>query len=832
MSEAARPEVLARLIDLAARGGLGDVPPLPPRAADLFGASGWLRRLVPALDMSPEARHDLEERLIKAEDAWNRQVLDLLDRLTRVEAAAADLDEADPAQEAYRAVLRAQIDILAQRVRSFSQRDARGFLAEVGLLDEVAVEPVAGAEPAAGEAPAGASPQALAGRFLALIADWTGELDGGAAGWRVSGPDLVTVPGQPGGQAVQLSRPAEPSRHVAVYLDEYDEHAAPAANRVASDATERAALRAQGTVVFQLTADDVGGPGVGAPYEPEAQAAARNAYRILGGDPAELDDLIWRGGGWLLRAFLVDPSPDRWQRVATAALAGILVRPGGWRARLDDHNFHERVLAAVHAERLAAGGDARTLARFLDARGCPVTAIIDQRHSGPGAPLGSWTGLTVLDDRLAVIRLSEAAHRRRWTSWLHWGNLLQFLAGPGGDGRQLAYSRLGEFDPRTLAAAATTEASLQWPRAGLGSPASLEPLFTAAGRVGASPATLSPLQREITERSYDGPALVSGGPGTGKTTVALHRAVHLARRLPTGHGDVLLATFNKHLARVARQRLRQLAGLDLAGQVEVVTIDALADRVTAEAGPTARRHWLDHAHSGDLWRNVLRESVRLETIRATEQGPRYRHVVVDEVQDLSAEHLMLLRAMVGPGPDDLFLVGDHGQRIYAAEGSAVALEIDVGDRTQQLTHRYRPACPARLRGCADWTGELEEIAGQVTDWLATVADGEELSVGVGVPQPRQVADVVGYLDRQGIVASAIGASGPRVAESVHVGTLHRFKGLEYRCMVLAGIGSEADLTAPLLRMASARAQASLVITWHGAPSGLLGAVGATGEDSQ
>ena len=76
-----------------------------------------------------------------------------------------------------------------------------------------------------------------------------------------------------------------------------------------------------------------------------------------------------------------------------------------------------------------------------------MTAIIDQRESGPRAPLGSWTGLTVLDDRPPVIRLSEAAHRRRWTSWLHWGNLLQFLTGPGGDGGQLAYSRLGEFDP-------------------------------------------------------------------------------------------------------------------------------------------------------------------------------------------------------------------------------------------------------------------------------------------------------------------------------------------------------------------------------------------------
>jgi len=818
VTEAARPEVLARLIDVAARGGLAGVPPLPRRAADLFGAAGWLRLLVPAAGLSREASHDLQERLAKAEDAWNRQVLDLLDRLTRVEAAVSDLDEADPAQEALRDVLRAQIAVLAQQVRTFSDRDARGFLAEAGLLEEEVTQEAS---------PAAATPEeALAEPLAGLIADQAGQPGDETGGWQIVGPDAATTPGGQSPPGLLLRQPAAPSSLVAVYLDDYDEHAAPGANRIASDAATRAAARASGTVVFQLTADDLAGPGVGALYEADGQAAARNAYRILGGDPAELDDLIWRGGAWLLRAFLADPSPDRWQRVATAALAGILVRPGGWRATLDDDNFHDRVLAAVQAERLpASGGHARTLARFLDARGCPLTVIVDQRDPGPHAPLGSWTGLTVLDDRLPVIRLSEPAHRRRWASWLHWGNLLQFLTGPAGDGRQLAYSGLDEFDPATLAAATASGAPVARALPGLRSPASLSSLFSVAGPVPAASAGLSPLQLAIAQRAYDGPALVTGGPGTGKTTVALHRAGYLARRLPGDGQDVLFATFNKHLARLARRRLRELAGPDVAARVEVVTIDALAAQVTAEAGPATRRHWLDHPRSSDLWRGVLRESVRLETIRATEQGPRYRHVVVDEVQDLSAEHLMLLRAMVVPGPDDLFLVGDPGQRIYADEAAAIALEIDVRDRTGLLAHRYRPACPPGLRGLADWTGELEEITRQVMDWLGTWPEGEELSIGVAAPDRRQVAEIVGHLDRSGIVVSAIGAGGPRVATSVHVGTLHRFKGLEYRRVLLAGIRADAPITAPLLQMASARAGESLVITWHGAPSALLGTRG-------
>src|SRR5262249_49081857 len=43
---------------------------------------------------------------------------------------------------------------------------------------------------------------------------------------------------------------------------------------------------------------------------------------------------------------------------------------------------------------------------------------------------------------------------------------------------------------------------------------------------------LHPEQRETVERDYAGPVRVSGSAGTGKTIVALHRAVHLARKNP------------------------------------------------------------------------------------------------------------------------------------------------------------------------------------------------------------------------------------------------------------------------------------------------------------
>ena len=57
---------------------------------------------------------------------------------------------------------------------------------------------------------------------------------------------------------------------------------------------------------------------------------------------------------------------------------------------------------------------------------------------------------------------------------------------------------------------------------------------------------LNPEQRQWVDRDYSGPARVSCSAGTGKTIVALHRTVHLARAYPDTR--VLLTTFSETLA--------------------------------------------------------------------------------------------------------------------------------------------------------------------------------------------------------------------------------------------------------------------------------------------
>ena len=97
---------------------------------------------------------------------------------------------------------------------------------------------------------------------------------------------------------------------------------------------------------------------------------------------------------------------------------------------------------------------------------------------------------------------------------------------------------------------------------------------------------LHPDQRELVERAYTGPFRVSGSAGTGKTIVALHRAVYLARRNPDAR--VLLTTFSDPLANALTTKLRALAEHEprLGERIDIRSLLGIALRLGAAS--TAR----------------------------------------------------------------------------------------------------------------------------------------------------------------------------------------------------------------------------------------------------
>ncbi|PWK75093.1 UvrD-like helicase family protein [Streptomyces sp. CG 926] len=454
---------------------------------------------------------------------------------------------------------------------------------------------------------------------------------------------------------------------------------------------------------------------------------------------------------------------------------------------------------------------------------------------------------------------------------------------------------------------------------------------------------LHPSQHKVAYRpSYSGPAQVTGGPGTGKTVVALHRVRHLLGHLRDGD-RILLTTYTNALVAALRSGLADLVDDEtLRDRVDVLTVDAFAGRVVSTSRRPLRAdeeasRWQQAAQAAGftgspqflaqeyrhvvlaqnlrtyeqyeaaerrgrgsalppsarppLWRGVEEFTGRLaadglrtylgtcaEAAELLEQsGPRYRHVVVDEAQDLHPAQWRLLRAAAPARPDDLFIAGDPHQRIYDSKVSLKAVGIKVAGRSTKMRKNYRSTHEILSWSTALLTGrpfaeladdarnetllgyrsvlhgsgpethaatsvedELDALVGRVKGWLDEGVAPED--IGVSTRFNRTCDRAAERLTAAGIPAQRLRADRPAVPAAVNVGTMHAFKGLEYRCVAVVGVHDgalpypkavtpeevdrlqhEADLLAErcLLFVACTRARDGLYVSWAGEPSPFL-----------
>jgi len=191
----------------------------------------------------------------------------------------------------------------------------------------------------------------------------------------------------------------------------------------------------------------------------------------------------------------------------------------------------------------------------------------------------------------------------------------------------------------------------------------------------------NPAQQRIVAEKEPGNLLVLAGPGAGKTRVLVHRIAYLARVLRENPKGILALAYNRHAAVEIRRRLAELLGDDAKG-VMVRTCHALAMRL-AGLSFAGRADNVDD----DLLKTVIPQAVAilkgtgLAPEEADEQRDRllggFRHILVDEYQDIGADQYELISALAGRTLEDaerklsLFAVGDDDQNIYAFAGESV-----------------------------------------------------------------------------------------------------------------------------------------------------------------
>ncbi|MFS0853296.1 3'-5' exonuclease [Microbacterium sp. 179-I 3D4 NHS] len=488
---------------------------------------------------------------------------------------------------------------------------------------------------------------------------------------------------------------------------------------------------------------------------------------------------------------------------------------------------------------------------------------------------------------------------------------------------------------------------------------------------------LHPEQHRYASGDYSGPFRLTGGAGTGKTVVILHRVRRLMAQNPTGR--VVLTTYTRALAgnlkhdllaldpgipiasalgdpgvlirgvdqlgaavrQAAGKAFGQAAGITLGEVREGATYvtgnregwaSAVADsrpdlpasmitdsfleaeylHVILPARVTSREEYseirrpgrgvaLDRKKRDEVWSIVerYRENTRSKSsvsyaevseigaawidLHGEEAGILADHVLIDEGQDLSPSQWKLLRALVRPGRNDMFIAEDAHQRIYGHPVVLARCGIAIVGRSRRLTLNYRTTAenlafavrsladgeftdaegdralavgyrsarrgpiPVML-GSRDVEGQLAQVCDLVETWLGD----ESVDVGSVAVLARtndRALRVRDALVARGILANHV-KSANAASDRVLTLTMHTAKGMEFSRVVLFDI-SDGVVPSPwivddvspeerdeallhersLLYVAASRARDALAVTWSGSPSVFLGGGDAQGKSA-
>jgi hypothetical protein len=292
---------------------------------------------------------------------------------------------------------------------------------------------------------------------------------------------------------------------------------------------------------------------------------------------------------------------------------------------------------------------------------------------------------------------------------------------------------------------------------------------------------MHPDQERFVEEDYSGPAKLSGASGSGKTCIAIRRAVRLAQAHPSE--EIAIVTLNRSLSSMigrlvdhvcpsekGRDRIKVFSFFGLCQELlkefeprneklysdvtwgleehideifrefyrcqasykkaEILkpihrTLTALGidaetyireefDWIRSVVFAADRTHYLDIERAGRVYRmDKERRAPVLAALRHWEEKmtsvgvidylglttaldkhrdritPRFRSIIVDEVQDFGTTELDIIRRLVPRQDNDIFLCGDLAQHILPKHQIFVGAGIEVSGRAHSIKRNYR-----------------------------------------------------------------------------------------------------------------------------------------------
>lgn len=271
----------------------------------------------------------------------------------------------------------------------------------------------------------------------------------------------------------------------------------------------------------------------------------------------------------------------------------------------------------------------------------------------------------------------------------------------------------------------------------------------------------------------------------------------------------------------------------------VIAQEAFTLEKYVKASRTGRGTRIDRRKRMQIWKvfeayqNMLKEQkirdintamyeCRLLISRSTSE-PRFKHIIVDEGQDLSINAYRLLRTIAGEDHEnDIFIVGDAHQRIYKNKAALSKCGINVRGRSSILRINYRTTeeirkvafallngisfddlddsfdtgdrCQSLMHGKAPqvqcFNNANEEFDAVLAEIKRLIANGVSAkNICVVARTHKLLDDYIALFTSNGLRCYEIkgNKADDRGLDGIRVATMHRVKGLEFQYVFVVAV---------------------------------------------